>query len=79
MATSPSSVFQVVPNTDGKRVTGYAALVDEDGNDLPAVSFTQAAFVEDSATDTAANVAAAVDALRDSLIAAGIMAEEPEA
>ena len=26
MATSPSSVFQVVPNTDGKAVTGYAAL-----------------------------------------------------
>lgn len=74
MATSPSSVFEIVSNTDGKARTGYAALVDSDGNDLPAVSFTQAAFVDDSATDTAANVAAAVDALRDSLIAAGLMA-----
>lgn len=76
MATSPSSVFEVVANTDGKAVTGYAALVGSDGADLPAVSFTQAAFVANSATDTAANVAAAVDALRDSLIAAGLMASE---
>ena len=76
MAVSPSSVFEVVANTDGKARTGYAALVDSDGNDLPCVSFEQAAFVDDSATDTAANVAAAVDALRDALIAAGIMASE---
>lgn len=75
MATSPSSVFEVVSNTDGKARTGYASLVDSDGNDLPAVSFTQAAFVANSATDTAANVGASVDALRDALIAAGIMAE----
>lgn len=74
MATSPSSVFEVVPNTDGKARTGVCALVDADGNDLPAGSFAVAAFVANSATDTAANVAAAVDALRDSLIAAGIMA-----
>lgn len=74
MAVSPSSVFQVVANTDGKEVTGYAALVDSDGVDLPSVNFAQAAFVADSGTADAATVAAAVDALRDSLIAAGIMA-----
>jgi hypothetical protein len=74
MATSPSSVFEVVPNADGKARTGYAALVDSDGNDLPAVSFAQAAFVDDSPTDTAANVAAKVDELRDALVTAGIMA-----
>ncbi len=74
MAVSPSSVFEVVSNTDGKAVTGYCALLGSDGADLPAVSFTRAAFVANSATDTAANVAAAVDALRNALIAAGIMA-----
>jgi hypothetical protein len=74
MATSPSSVFQVVANTDDKAVTGYAALVGSDGADLPAVSFAQVAFVDDSPTDTAANVAAKVDELRDALVTAGIMA-----
>lgn len=74
MATSPSSVFEVVSNTDGKAVTGYCSLLGSDGADLPAVSFEQAAFVANSATDTAANVGASVDALRDALIAAGLMA-----
>ncbi len=74
MAVSPSSVFEVVANTDGKAVTGYCSLVGSDGADLPAASFTQAAFVANSGTADAATVAAAVDALRDSLIAAGIMA-----
>ena len=74
MATSPSSVFEVVSNTDGKARTGYAALVDSDGNDLPAVDFTVAAFVADADDTSAATVAASVDALRDSLIAAGLMA-----
>lgn len=74
MAVSPSSVFEVVANTDGKAVTGYCALVGSDGADLPAASFAKAAHVANSAVDTAANVGASVDALRDSLIAAGLMA-----
>lgn len=74
MAVVPANVFQVVSNTAGKSLTGYCSLVDSAGDDIAAVGFSQAAFVADSATDTAANVAAAVDALRDSLIAAGIMA-----
>lgn len=74
MATSPSSVFEIVSNTDGKARTGYAALVDSDGNDLPAVDFAQAAFVANAGSADLATVAAAVDALRDSLIAAGLMA-----
>lgn len=74
MATSPSSVFQVVSNTDGKAVTGYASLVDSAGDDLPAVSFSQAAFVANADSTSTATLAASVNALRDSLIAAGIMA-----
>lgn len=76
MPTSPSSVFEVVSNSSGKARTGVCSLVDASGADIPAVAFEVAAFVDDSATDTAANVAAAVDALRDSLIAAGLMAAE---
>lgn len=74
MATSPSSVFEVVSNSTGKARTGVCSLVDSNGDDIAAVGFSQAAFVADSATDTAANVGASVDALRDALIAAGIMA-----
>lgn len=74
MATSPSSVFEVVPNTDGKAVTGYAALVGSDGADLPAASFAQVAFVDDADDSSLATVAAAIDAIRDALVTAGIMA-----
>jgi len=79
MATSPSSVFEVVPNTGGKARTGVCSLVDSGGVDLPAVSFAQAAFVEDADDSSDATLAASIDALRDALIAANIIAPEPEA
>jgi hypothetical protein len=46
-----------------------------DVSDLTAAAgFTQADFVDDADDTSATTVAAAVDALRDSLIAAGLMA-----
>lgn len=70
MATSPANILQVVSKPAGKGVTGYASLVDAAGNEL---LLTKVAKVANSATDTAANVATTVNALRDAMISAGIM------
>lgn len=74
--TSPANVFVVVP-PEGKQPTGYASLVNADGTPWnPGGSFTPAEYVGNADDTSLETVASGIDAIRDALVAAGLMADD---
>lgn len=71
--TSPANVLVVVPNTEGKLPTGYATLQNEDGTPFAPLQASPAEHVGDADDTNEAALAASIDAIRDALVAAGLM------
>jgi len=76
--TSPANVLVVVPNTEGKLPTGYATLLNPDKTPFAPLQAEKAAFVADADDTNEASLAASIDAIRDALVAAGLMEADEE-